>query len=251
MTLLEALLLIGVGILAGFINVLAGGGSLLTIPLLIFMGLPSSVANATNRLGIFTQNIFAVRGFKSKGVRVTKFAYWLTVSSCIGSLIGSFAVVDIPDSVFNRVFALVMVCVMVLIVMKPKVSIENQIENFSQRRIWLSIVLFFFIGIYGGFMQAGIGFPIIAALTMVHALPMTKVNSIKVFTALGYTTIALIVFIYHDLIHWKVGLTLAVGNAIGGWFTSRWSVSVPDKYLRWFLLVTVSVLAIKLWFFDR
>ena len=251
MTIFEALLLVGAGILSGIINVLAGGGSLITLPLLIFMGLPSPVANATNRLGIFMQNTFAVRGFKSKGVRVFPFAYYIAISACLGSLLGSLYAVDIPDELFNRILAIVMVTVMIIIVRKPKFSADDLEENFSKKKIWLSVVIFFFVGIYGGFMQAGVGFPMIAALIAVHALPMAKVNSIKVFVALCYTAISLAVFIYNDIIDWKIGLTLAAGNAIGGWFTSRWSVGIPDKYIRGFLLVIVSVLAIKLWFFDR
>jgi uncharacterized membrane protein YfcA len=196
------------------------------------------------------QNIFAVRGFKSKGVRVFPFAYWVAISACFGSFLGSYIAVDIPDGLFNRILAIIMVAVMILTIAKPKVSIESQLENFSKKKVWQSIVIFFFVGVYGGFIQAGIGFLMIAALTLVHALPMAKVNSIKVFVALSYTTIALIVFIYNDLIKWEIGLTLAVGNAIGGWFSSRWSVGIPDKYIRGFLLVTVTALAIKLWFFG-
>lgn len=249
MNLTDVLLLIGTGIIAGFINVLAGGGSLLTLPVLIFLGVPSPMANATNRLGIFLQNVFAVRGFKSKGVAVFPFSYWVALSACAGSFVGSSIAVEISDDLFRRILAIVMILVVVLTVLKPKVGAEKALEDFSRKTNLKSIIIFFFVGVYGGFIQAGIGFLMIAALTLVHNLPMAKVNSIKVFVALCYTTIALFVFIYNDMILWKHGLILAIGTAIGGWFCSRWSVGIPDKYVRIFLLVTVTALAVKLWFF--
>lgn len=249
MDFIDAILLIGVGALAGCINTIAGGGSLMTLPLLIFMGIPSSEANATNRLGIFLQNIFAVRGFKSKGVAVFPFAYWVAISASLGSLIGSMIAVDISDGLFNRILALIMIGVVLLTVLKPGLNAEKQVENFSRKSTVKSIVLFFFIGIYGGFIQAGVGFLIIATLSLVHSISMAKVNSIKVFAALSYTTIAIVVFIYHDMIYWEYGLVLAIGTSAGGWFASRWSVTLPDKYIRVFLLVVVSVSAVKLWFF--
>ncbi|MCP4458493.1 MAG: sulfite exporter TauE/SafE family protein [Cytophagales bacterium] len=234
---------------AGFLNVLAGGGSLLTLPLLIFMGLPPGVANASNRLGIILQNIFAVQGFKSKGVSVFPFAYWVALSACLGALLGSQIAVEIPDGLFNKILAIIMLLVMGVTVFKPGLSTNNIVEDFSKKRVWLSVVLFFFVGVYGGFIQAGVGFIMIAALSLVHSLPMARLNSIKVFVALCYTCVAVVVFIVNDMIRWDYGLTLAFGTAIGGWLTSRWSVTVPDKYVRGFLLVTVTALSIKLWFF--
>ncbi|HAA19189.1 MAG TPA: integrase [Cytophagales bacterium] len=249
MTLLEILLLIGTGFIAGFINVIAGGGSLLTLPVLIFLGIPSPVANATNRVGIFFQNVFSVRGFRSKGVSVFPFAYWVAASACLGSVLGSLIAVKIEDDTFNKILAVVMIGVMLLTVFKPGMKTTAEEGLFSPKRNALSIVLYFLLGIYGGFLQAGIGFFLIAVLSLVHHLPMAKINSIKVFVALCYTVVALIVFIINDMIRWEYGLILAVGTALGGWTASRWSVGIPDKYIRYFLLVTVCALAVKLWFF--
>lgn len=249
MTLIEALLLISVGILAGGLNTLAGGGSMLTLPLLIFMGLPSAEANASNRVAIVLQNIFAVRGFKSKGVAVFPYAYWVATSACVGAVIGTFIATEIEDALFNRILAIVMILVMVATVLKPLITAKGGQEVFNKSKNLGSIIAFFFVGIYGGFIQAGVGFLMIAILSMIHGLGMAKVNSIKVFVALTYTLIAIAIFAYTDLIRWEYGLTLAIGNALGGWFMSRWSVSIPDKYVRGFLLVTVGALAVKLWFF--
>ncbi len=249
MTLLEGLMLVSAGLFAGFLNTVAGGGSLITLPLLIFTGLPSAEANASNRVAIFFQNVFSVSGFRSKGVSVFPFAFWVAASATVGAVIGSSIAVDIRDELFNRILAIIMLVVIGVTVFKPKFATTAN-ELLSRSKIWVSIIIFFFVGVYGGFIQAGVGFIMIAALTGVHGFGMAKTNSIKVFVALVYTSAALVVFILEDKIQWDYGLTLAVGNAIGGWIGSRWSVNKSDRLIKIILIVTVTALAIKLWFFN-
>lgn len=249
MTFTEALILIAAGLFAGCINTLAGGGSLITMPLLIFMGLPSVEANASNRVALFIQNIFAIQGFRSKGVFLFPFSLWLGISATFGALIGANIAVDIKGNTFNKILAIVMILVMVLTLVKPYLSRDRIEEYFGKKQTLLSILIFFGIGIYGGFIQAGVGFLIIAALTNIHGLNMAKTNSVKVTVILIYTVSALVVFQLEGAIRWQYGLILALGNAIGGWITSRWSVGKNDKWVRAVLVVTVSALAIKLWFF--
>jgi len=230
---LKYLLVFGVGILCGFINVVAGGGSLLTLPVLIFMGLPPAVANGTNRVGIFMQNISAVSGFKSKGVSAFPFAIWLSISSLIGAVIGAKIAVDIDGELFNRILAIVMVVVLIMTVVGSAKAKDNLDEAMGRGKQITSIIIFFFIGIYGGFIHAGVGFIIMATLSLVNRMNLVKVNAIKVFVALVYTFFSLIVFVLEDRIDWVLGITLGCGTAIGGWA----------------LVVAVSGMAIKLWFF--
>ncbi|MFK7954199.1 MAG: sulfite exporter TauE/SafE family protein [Ekhidna sp.] len=248
MSYLEGLLLIGVGVFAGFINTVAGGGSLLTLPLLIFLGLPSAEANASNRVAIFIQNIFSVAGFRSKGISIFPFGIWVAIPAVIGAIIGSKIAVDINEELFNKILAVIMLMVMGITIFKPKATEEAE-KLLTTKKIWLSIIVFFFLGIYGGFIQAGIGFLIIATLTAIHGFKMAKTNAIKVFVALSYTVAALVVFYISGKIRWEYGLTLAVGNAIGGWIGSRWSANKSDKIIRMILIVMVLALSIKLWFF--
>lgn len=248
MSALEGILLILTGIFAGFVNSIAGGGSLLIMPLLIFMGLPSSEANGTNRIAIFIQCIFSAAGYRSKGVSAFPFAIYVAIPAVIGAIIGSAIAVDIDDKLFNRILAIVMLFIMGISIFKPKPSV-NPVEMFQRRKVWTSIIIFFFLGIYGGFIQAGIGFLIIATLTTVHGLGMAKTNSIKVFVILCYTFAAVIVFYLEGKIRWEYGLTLAVGNSLGAWVGSRWSVGKSDRLIRMILLVMVVALSVKLWFF--
>ncbi len=250
MTLVDALILLGVGVVVGIINTLAGGGSLITLPLFIFMGLPSSEANASNRIGVFLQSLVAAGGFKSKGVSVFPYAAYVSITAVIGSIIGAYYAVDIRGDVFNKILAVVMVVVMILTVLKPYLSKTGATEIFTPKSKVATIIIFFFVGLYGGFIQAGVGFIIIATLTGIHGFNMAKTNSIKTFVIVCYTLVALGIFIYEDQVRWDYGLTLAAGNSAGGWIASRWSVGKDDKYIRAFLLVTVFAMAVKLWFFS-
>ena len=242
------LLLLAVGLIAGCLNTLAGGGSLLALPVLIFLGLPPNIANATNRVAIVMQNIFAVLGFKSKGVSVYPFNLWLGISAFFGAIVGAFLAVDINEDVFNKILAFVIVAVVVYMAFNPLKHFKKE-ENTSKKATTTSIVIFFFVGIYGGFIQAGVGYLIIMALTLVNGFSLVKTNSIKVFVALTYTSVALGIFIYYGIVNWQLGIPLAIGQAGGGWLASRWSVKLGDNWIRYFVMVTASAFAIKLFFF--
>lgn len=248
MDLLNILILLAVGLFAGCLNTLAGGGSLLSLPVLIFLGLPPNVANATNRVAIVLQNVFAVRGFKSKGVSVYPFNLWLGISAFCGAIVGAFLAVDIDKEVFNRILAVVIVAVVVYMAINPLKNI-NKPENIGKKATITSIIIFFFVGIYGGFIQAGVGYLMIMALTLVNGFSLVKTNSIKVFVALTYTLVALGIFIYYGIVNWEFGIPLAIGNATGGWLASRWSVNKGDNWIRYIVMVTASAFAVKLFFF--
>jgi len=245
----EIIVLIGVGFIAGAINTLAGGGSLLTLPILIFLGLPPNIANGTNRIAILFQNVFTTAGFKSKGVVTFPFSIYVGISALFGSLIGAQIAVDIKGETFNKILAVIMVIVVIYMVFQSKTKQQSIIEKTSGKQLWFSIFLFFFVGIYGGFIQAGVGFIMLLILSSVNNLSLVKSNAIKVTVALIYTVSAVAIFAYNDKINWKVGLTLAVGTSIGGWMASRWSVKKGDGLIRKFLIVMIVIMAIKLWFF--
>jgi len=247
---LEYPIYVVVGMFTGFLNTVAGGGSLISMPILIFMGLPGTVANGTNRVAILAQNFFAVGGFHSKGIKLPfPYTYYLSVVSLLGGLIGAWLATDISDAVFNRILAIVMVAVVLSIVFNPKTSKNAGVENMTPARQILGTVLFFFLGIYGGFLQAGIGFLVIALLTHVNNFNLIKINYIKVFAAILYTGAAVIIFAIGDKIIWSIGFALALGQAMGGWYASRWSVSAGEKWIKRILVVSVIAMAIKLWFF--
>ena len=247
--LLQYGLLILVGMMAGVINTLAGGGSLLTLPVLIFMGLPPNVANATNRIGIAFQALIGTAGYRSKGVSNFPFNTYLGISALMGSLIGAQIAVDIKGETFNKVLAVIMIIVVAIIVFKPKVSSLKLPERLTGRYLFYAIVGFFFIGIYGGFINAGIGFVIILFLNNVNRLSLIKTNATKVSLVFIYTCGALVLFAYNGTVDWTTGLVLAIGTSIGAWCSSRWSVDKGDGVIKITMVIMVSLMSIKLWFF--
>lgn len=248
----EIIFLAVTGLVAGFINIIAGGGSLLTLPVLIFLGLDANIANASNRVGIFTQNVTGIQGFRSKGVSTWPFSLYLGISAFFGAIIGSRISLTLDDQLFNRIIAAIMVLVVLTIIFGNNSS--KGIVKEERMGPWYqaaSIFVFFFIGIYGGFIQAGTGFLIIAALTGINRYSLVKTNSAKAIVALIYTISALVVFMLEDAINWYYALILAVGNAAGGWIASRWSVDKGDSWVKGILVVMVIIMAIKLWFYGR
>ncbi|MDP3314173.1 sulfite exporter TauE/SafE family protein [Lutibacter sp.] len=245
----EIIVLIGVGFITGTINTIAGGGSLLSLPILIFLGLPPNVANGTNRIGILFQSISTTAGFKSKGVSTFPFSIYISISALIGSLLGAQIAIDIKGETFNKILAIVMVLVVVYMFFDSKYKQQNLLERSTGKNLWLSILLFFFVGVYGGFIQAGVGFIMLFVLSSVNNFSLVKSNAIKVFVTLVFTIASLSIFIFNDKINWKYGLLLAIGSAIGGWVASRWSVSKGDGLVKKFMIIMVVIMAIKLWFF--
>lgn len=243
------ILLVATGFAVGFINTIAGGGSLISLPVLIFLGLPPTVANGTNRVAVVIQNIMGTAGFKSKGVSTAPFNIYLGLSALFGALIGARLAVDIKGETFNKILAIIMIVVILLIVFKPKMKLEELQERVTGKHLWIGIIGFFFIGIYGGFINAGIGIVIVLFLHYVNRMSLVRANATKVVSVLMYTVAALIVFVLNDKVDWVVGLILAVGNGTGAWVASRFSVDKGDGFVRVFMVVVVIGMAIKLWFF--
>ena len=242
-------LLFFVGIVAGIINTLAGGGSLLTLPLLIFMGLPGAVANGTNRIAIFCQNIFAIRGFSKRGVMPLQLALLCTPPALLGSWLGANLAISLDDQVFKRILALIMVGVLIFTAIDPMKRFRQEDIQFGLWRKILIIITFFGVGVYGGFVQAGVGFLIITAL-LIHGLDLVRINAIKVFVIFAYTFVALGVFIYHGQVDYSLGFALAAGNSIGGIIGPKLAVEKGHDWIKKVVSITVLVFALKLLLFP-
>lgn len=241
-----------VGAIAGFVNVLAGGGSILTLPMLIFLGLPSSVANGTNRLAVAVQSIFAVAGFRRKGVSDFKSSLILSCPALIGGIIGAQLALAVSDLVFKKVLAVMMIFILGFVLWDPirkKHGIIHHKEDMSHLSVSRRIAIMFFLffaGIYGGFVQAGVGFLIIMALNIIGGLNLVKTNSHKVFIAGVNALFSLLIFVFHHKIYWTIGLALAAGNGLGGWIGSHYAVSKGERFIRVVLTLCVIAMVVKL-----
>ncbi|MCB1098612.1 MAG: sulfite exporter TauE/SafE family protein [Verrucomicrobiae bacterium] len=253
----QLIFLASMGILAGVLNVIAGGGSLLTLPVMIFLGIPESVANGTNRVAIFAQNVTAVSGFRKKGFSDFRLSFTLALAAVPGSVLGAQAGVLVRGETFNRILAVVMIAVIVLMAVQQRskeeakhaapVKTAGSVSLNRSRWIWGHIAMVG-VGFYGGFIQAGVGFLIMAVLSKLMKLDLVRVNMHKVFVVGMFTLAALIVFIIHGKIWWVTGLCLAVGNSLGGWIGSQLSVTKGEGFIRRVLYIALLVMAIKLLF---
>jgi uncharacterized membrane protein YfcA len=242
---LHVLLLFAVGAVAGVLNVLAGGGSLLTLPVLLFLGLPAALANGTNRVAILVQNIVAVDGFRSRGMLPLRLALVCTGPALLGGALGAQLAVDMDDQLFRRILAGVMLGVCIIMIVDPARRLRFDPARLGAVRTAALVATFFVIGVYGGFIQAGVGFLIITGL-LVHGLDLVRINAVKVFVVGAFTVTALAVFIRNGQVDWPLGLALAAGNATGGWLGARLAVSKGHDWIRRLVLVVVVVFALRL-----
>jgi uncharacterized membrane protein YfcA len=237
------LLLIAAGIAASILNVLAGGGSFLTLPILIFLGLPTVVANATNRVGVLMQNLSAVWGFHSAGVLDWRWALTASVPAVAGAALGTWAALFVGDELFRRILAFVMVVVTIATLFAPE---PRPADAAHPARSWLVASGFLLVGLYGGFLQAGVGL-LVLAITTWAGLDLVRGNAIKVVTVMIVTVLALAIFAAHDTIHWPMGIALAVGNTLGGLIGVRLAVTKGHRWLKGVVTITVIAFAIRLW----
>ncbi len=211
------------GFLAGFINTLAGSGSLVSLPMLIFAGLPATLANGTNRVAILLQNIVAVRGYRSQGMLDWRQALWLSAPAALGAIAGAHIAVRLPEETMRRAIGAIMVLMLFVLVVNPKRWILGKPGQIRARPGMGELLLFFFIGIYGGFIQAGVGVFLLAGLVLGAGFDIVRANAIKVFIILFFTVPALAIFLINSQVSWGWGLLLAVGNMSGAWVGTRFA----------------------------
>lgn len=241
------LLVIGAGFFAGVINTIAGGGSLLTLPLLIFTGLPSAEANGTNRVAVLVQSFSSVAGFRKSGIKGFRMSLIPAISASVGAVAGAYYAINIPDELFNMILAIIMVLMAVLLVFKPPRYLQKPV---SKNQEWLSGLIFFFIGVYGGMIQAGVGLLMLLFLPFLYQTNLVQANMIKVFVTFVFTIVALLIFAGSGNVNWFMGAVLSVGMALGGWFGSLWTVKMGDIWIRRVLFVMVIIMAVRLWWIS-
>lgn len=239
-------ILFGSGCIAGVLNVVAGGGSFLTLPILIFLGLPAGVANGTNRLAIVAQSIGAVWGFHQYGLLDWRSWLWASIPAAVGSMAGTWGALIISDEAFKKVLALVMVGVTLWTLWEPQAGRLSKPASSRSLGGPALGVAFFLIGLYGGFVQAGVGFFILAVTTM-EGLDLVRGNAVKALCVLLFTTISLTMFVWQDKIHWPMGVALAAGTVLGGLVGVRLTVLKGQAWVKGVVTATVLLFAVLLW----
>ena len=247
MDIFEYLFLAFVGIGAGFINVVAGGGSMLTVPALVLMGVPGPVANGTNRIAIIAQTTAATIAFYRRGIRDVRTSLSLAAALLPGAILGAWWGTHIEGAWFNRLLALVMITVMLTMGLESRLKRGHagRTDGRLQRPV-LTHLLIALIGVYGGVIHIGIGFLIMFVLHRIGGLDLNHTNMHKMATVIPYSIAALVISSAESGVLWIAGLALAVGNTIGGWLGVHVSLKRGEKFIRLMFNLCIIALIIRL-----
>ncbi len=237
-------LLVGGGLVAGIVNTLAGGGSLLTVPLLVLVGLPGNVANGTNRIGILLQCLVGVWRFRAHGLFELRSVTPVLVPVVIGAALGALAVTRIADDSFERIFGALMLLLLVP-TLRPLASQRASPPPGNGWKPATTALVFFAVGLYGGAFQAGLGIPLLFALT--HAgHDLVRANAVKLAVIAAVTLTAVPVFLWEGRIVWLPAALLALGYSLGGALGARFAVRGGERVIRPILALAVVALAIRM-----
>ncbi|MDR0694954.1 MAG: sulfite exporter TauE/SafE family protein [Prevotellaceae bacterium] len=239
------------GIVCGIINTLAGGGSLITLPVLmtVISGENSAAeANVTNRLGFLFQCIVASVRFKKKKTFEWSWGMRPAIPLMLGTLIGAWIAVHVPNDIIRQATGVILIFMLPVIFLRPEKWLKNKVTAMPEIKWWLYPV-YFALGIYAGFLQAGIGYFLLILLVLGTGYDLLTANSIKVFVVLFTTVASLIVFfIYANKvkIHYDVGILQAAGQAAGAWLGVKFATTWKPQIIRWLLIALITAFAVKL-----
>ncbi len=240
---LEIIILFFVGLVSGLINVMAGGGSSLTLPALIFIGLDSAAANGTNRVGILLQSVSATLSYRREKFSEIEKSLKLSLLTLPGAVLGALVAIRISNEWFDRILGVVMIGIIVSMLI-PQSRLE--IPAAGEKKSWLIYPMMLAVGFYGGFIQVGVGFLIMAALYHLLKMDLIRVNMHKVFITMLYTVPALLIFVFTGNVDWLLGLSLACGNVLGGWWAPRLSIKGGERAVRYVMILAIFIIALKL-----
>ena len=242
---LELALLAAAGLVSGALNVVAGGGSFLILPILLFIGLPASLANGTNRVGVLAQNMSGIIGFHRHGAIDWRWALRASIPAMIGAGIGVWAALALPDFAFRRILSIAMVAVTLWSLLNRQTRKAS--AELKPPGHWLVVLGFFVVGLYGGLIQAGVGF-LVLAITTAAGMDLVRGNAVKLLTVMMLTIISLAVFAGAGQVDWPRGLALGIGNWAGAAFGVRLAVLKGHQWLERVVTITVVIFAVALWF---
>jgi len=236
---LEISLLIAVGLVAGVVNTLAGGGSLLTVPLLVIFGLPGTIANGTNRVGILVQCAVACWRFDAEGISEFKSALPLVPPIVIGSIAGAALATRIPDRIFEQIFAGIMLILLIPILRGTHLPPASGVQRWSP--LTRNLVLFA-IGVYGGAVQAGVGLLLLFALNRA-GFDLVRANSVKIVIVTALAIVSVPVFVVEQQVAWLPAALVSIGFTGGAAVGTRIAVVGGETAIRRALAVAVFALA--------
>ena len=249
MTWVEITALITSGLFVGFINTLAGGGTIISLSLLMFLGLPADVANGTNRIAVIFQNLVAVSEFKKHKVLAIEKGIYMGLPTALGSIVGAFIAIDIDTKILEYAIAFVMLLMIFFIFYKPGRWLKGKVSLQTKKLTIGQIILYFLIGIYGGFIHVGIGYFLIAMVVLGSGFDLLKGNALKNLIVLTYVPCSLIIYIISGHVNYKYGLIHAIGNVIGAYIATHFAFRKGANFVRWIMLFVIIISTLQIFGF--
>jgi len=240
------------GMVAGVINTLAGSGSAITLGVLIFLGLPADMANGTNRVGVVALGLGSMSALKrSQMTALLKKGQYILWTTLAGALTGAFVVVEIDEAALEKVIGGLMIVLLFVVLFNPKRWLQDSAQALTHPTL-LHILLFFAVGFYGGFIQMGFGIFFLAVAVLLARFSLIDSNIIKIVVTFIFAIPVLGIFVWHGDVQWDLGLTLAAGQAVGGWLAARYALGHPQAniWIRRLLIVMILVVITKIFFFS-
>jgi uncharacterized membrane protein YfcA len=239
MSVSEIIVIVVAGILVGFINTLSGGGSVISLSLLLILGLPANIANGTNRISIFFQTFSSVTSFTRQKMFDSMRPVWLAIPATIGSVLGALTAVDVNEKVIEIAMAVAMVIMVFFLFYKPDRWMKDNPAMLSGPIRWWQLVIFFAVGFYGGFIQVGVGYFLLISLVLGVGYDLVKANAVKNLIVFLYAIFALLVFIIDGQVNYLYGLILSAGSVIGALIASYLAVKKGAGFIRAVIVISV------------
>ena len=240
------------GITAGVINTLAGSGSLITLPIFMFLcGLPADIANGTNRVGAIFQSAIGLHGFRKSGKVEYANSSWIVVPAIIGALLGAWLASEMSARQMTNVIGGLMVVMLVVLTVNPKRWLRESDPSTRNNKRFVSVATYFVIGIYGGFIQAGVGIFLLIALVMVSKYSLKEANGVKMLVILGFAIPTLGVFILNNQVNFGYAFAMAGFQSIGAVLGVRFATRVPNAnvWIHRLLILILIAAATRIFFF--
>ena len=240
LTWLTAIVLALAGILGGFVNTIAGGGSMVTLPALMLLGMPADHANGTNRVGILWQSLAGIRGFNKSGALEKSAILPMLLPTVSGAVVGALSTTWLPPDLLKPLLLGSMILIaLVMLIFPDVVAPPEGTKAYSLRERPLGILMLFGAGLYGGFVQAGVGFVLVAALAAGLRYDLVRTNALKVVCTALFSVASLVIFTLTDRVEWVTGAMLAAGMATGALLGVRFALNVNQRFIRSVLFVVV------------
>ena len=243
---IEITVLIISGLFVGFINTIAGGGTIISLTVLMLFGLSPSVANGTNRVAVLIQNIVAVRNFSKKKLIDKKRGIYYGIPTLFGSMIGASIVININEKIIEYCFGVIMLIMLFFLIKAPEKWLKTNEKLLEKPYSVKMIIIFFFIGIYGGFIHVGVGYFILMSFIFGVGYDLVHGNAMKNLLVLIYIPFTLLIFIINNQIRWDYGLVHSIGNVIGAYIGSKWAIEWGMSFVKWVMIIIIFLSSLQM-----